>query len=319
MKEIFTKIEAETDPELGCRPEERKTEDIIQYGIINIDKPKGPTSHQVSDMAKRILSIKKAGHSGTLDPAVTGVLPIALGRATRVIHAILNAGKEYVGIMHLHKEVDEKTLRDAFKKFIGTITQLPPIKSAVKRQKRKRTVYYLDILETEGQDILFRTGVQAGTYIRKLIHDIGKELKVGAHMAELRRTKAGPFDESTSTTLQDLTDALHYYKENKDEKRLREIILPVESAVSHLSKVWVLDSTVDTLCHGANLNIPGISSLNKIKKGRLTAIMTLKDELVGIGTAKLSSEDIMEKEKGLAVDIQKVFMLPDTYSKKDEI
>ncbi|MBD3248540.1 RNA-guided pseudouridylation complex pseudouridine synthase subunit Cbf5 [Candidatus Woesearchaeota archaeon] len=318
MKEILTNIEAETDPSLGCNPEERKTEDILSYGIINIDKPKGPTSHQVSDMVKRILSLKKAGHSGTLDPAVTGVLPIALGRATRVIHAILKSGKEYVGIMHLHKEVDEKTLRDVCKKFIGTITQLPPIKSAVKRQERKRKIYYFDILEIQGQDILFRTGVQAGTYIRKLIHDMGKELKVGAHMAELRRTKAGPFEEDTLTTLQNLTDALHYYKENKDEKQLREIILPVESAVEHLPKVWVLDSTVDTLCHGANLNIPGISKLNKIKEKELVAVMTLKDELIGIGTASLSSKDILKKEKGLAVDIQKVFMLPDTY-KKDEI
>src|SRR3989338_4367578 len=99
-RKILVRKEAETNPDLGCNPEERKTEEIINYGIANIDKPKGPTSHQVSDFVQKILHINKSGHSGTLDPAVTGVLPVALGRATRIVQTLLTAGKEYVGIMH---------------------------------------------------------------------------------------------------------------------------------------------------------------------------------------------------------------------------
>ena len=95
--------------------------------------------------------------------------------------------------------------------------------------------------------MLFRVGCQAGTYIRKLCSDIGKELETGAHMAELRRTRAGPFDEKGIVTLQDLSDAYYYYKEKNNDKELRKIIMPVERGAEHLAKVWVLDSTVDTL------------------------------------------------------------------------
>lgn len=165
-KQVF--IKKEEKGELGKPPEERTPEELINYSIVNIDKPKGPTSHQVSDYVQRILGIAKAGHSGTLDPQVTGVQPIALGRATRITQFLLTAPKEYVGIMHLHQEVEEKTLRETIQKFIGKIKQLPPVKSAVKRVEREREIYEFEILEIKGQDILFRVRCQAGTYIRKL-------------------------------------------------------------------------------------------------------------------------------------------------------
>ena len=256
-RKILVRKEAGTDEKLGCWPEKRATEEIINYGIVNIDKPKGPTSHQVADYVQKILSISKSGHSGTLDPAVTGVLPVALDRGTRIVQGLLTAGKEYVAIMHLHKEVDEKTLRETIQKhFIGKIMQMPPLKSSVKRQLRPRTIYYLDILEIDGKDILFKVGTEAGTYIRKLIHDIGQKLQVGAHMAELRRTKAGPFDETTLFTLQELTDAFYYWKNENNEKFLRKAIQTVENGASHLPKVWVFDTTVESLCHGSDLKVP---------------------------------------------------------------
>src|SRR3989338_5309196 len=156
MEEVIIRKEAETDIRYGCIPESRKTEDIVNYGIVNIDKPRGPTSHQVSDYVQKILHIGKSGHSGTLDPAVTGVLPVALGRATKIVQGLLTAGKEYVAIMHLHKEVDENILRETIQKnFLGKIQQLPPIKSSVKRQLRTRSIYYFDILEIDGKDVLF--------------------------------------------------------------------------------------------------------------------------------------------------------------------
>src|SRR3989344_5500682 len=312
-RSILVKKEAETEEKYGCNPNERKTEELVQYGVVNIDKPKGPTSHQVSDYVQKILSIEKSGHSGTLDPAVTGVLPVALQRATRVVEYLLTAGKEYVAIMHLHKEVDEKTLRETIKKeFLGKIKQLPPIKSSVKRQLRTRSIYYLDILEINGQDVLFKVGTEAGTYIRKLIHDIGLSLDCGAHMAELRRTKAGPFDESTLVTMQELTDAYHYWKEGND-KLIRKIVQPMENAVNHLPKIWVFDTTIESMCHGVDLKVPGISKLNdKIIAQDNVAIMSLKNELVAIGKAQFSSEAMMN-DKGLAIKTEKVFMLPGTY------
>ena len=314
-RKILVKKDAKTDGKLGCRPEDRKTEEIISYGVVNINKPQGPTSHQVSDYAKRILGIKKSGHSGTLDPNVHGCLPIALGRATRIAYALLNSGKEYVGIMHLHRDVDEKKLNEAIKSyFTGKIRQTPPLKSAVKRQERTREIYYFDILEKDEKDALFIVGCEAGTYIRKLVHDLGKKLNAGAHMLELRRTKAGPFNESTLFTLQDLTDAFYYYKKENNDKFLRKMIQPVENAISHLPKIWVFDSTIDTLCHGAYLNIPGISKLNDaIGKNNIVAVMSLKDELVALGIANVGSEEIMKKEKGLAVKTDMVFMEPGTY------
>ena len=314
-REILVKKEAKTNDKLGCRPEERATEEIINYGVVNINKPQGPTSHQVSDYVQKILNIKKSGNSGTLDPNVHGLLPVALGRATRIVQALLKSGKEYVGIMHLHKDIDENKIKKTIKAhFSGKIKQIPPLKSSVKRQERTREIYYFDILEKEGKDVLFVVGCEAGTYIRKLIHDLGKKLNIGAHMQELRRTRAGPFDEKTLFTLQDLTDAFYFCKNEKNDKFLRKIIQPMENAVKHLPKIWVFDTTIDTLCHGADLNVPGISKLNdRINKNDVVAIMTLKDELVALGTAQLTSEEIMEKEKGLAVNTERVFMVPGVY------
>ena len=313
-RKTLVRKESETDYKYGCSPSERKTEEIINYGIVNIDKPKGPTSHQVADYVQKILHINKSGHSGTLDPAVTGVLPVALDKGTRIVQGLLTAGKEYVAIMHLHKEVDEKTLRETIQKnFLGKIMQMPPIKSSVKRQLRPRTVYYLDILEIDGKDVLFKVGTEAGTYIRKLIHDLGQKLKVGAHMAELRRTKAGPFDESTLVTLHELQDAYYFWKQENNEKFIRKVIQPVENGANHLPKVWVFDTTVESLCHGSDLKVPGIGKLNdNINENDTVAIMTLKDELVALGTAKMDSGNMM-KDKGIAVQTEKVFMQPGTY------
>ena len=314
-RNILIKKDAKTDLKFGCRPEERKTEEIIDYGVVNIDKPKGPTSHQVSEYAQKILGIKKAGHSGTLDPAVTGVLPVALGRATRIVQTLLTAGKEYIGIMHIHKEIGEEKLKETIKNhFIGKIRQLPPIKSSVKRELRTREIYYFEILEIEEKDAIFKIGCQAGTYIRKVVHDLGQKLNVGAHMAELRRTKAGPFTEENLFTLQDLIDAVYYYKKENNEKFIRNVIQPLENAVGHLPKIWVFDAAVKSLCHGAYLKMPGISKLNdSIRENDVVALMTLKDELIALGAAKTDSEKILKKEKGIAVKTEKVFMSPNIY------
>lgn len=315
QRKIFVKRDLETNPNHGCDPEQRPVDVLLNYGIVNLDKYKGPTSHEVTSFLKKILNVKKAGHSGTLDPAVTGVLPIAIGRATRIVDSLLKSGKEYVAIMHLHKEVKEDRLKEGFEKFTGKIRQMPPIKSAVKRQWRFRNVYYTEILEINEKDVLFKIGCEAGTYIRKFIHDLGQYLGTGAHMAELRRTKAGCFtEEKNLVTLQDVSDALHYYHEEKNEKFIRHCVQPIEHAVEHLPKVYAADSAVDVLCNGVNLKIPGIAKLEELEKDETVAVMTLKNELIAIGTAQLVYNKILEQDKGTAVKINKVFMERGTYT-----
>jgi H/ACA ribonucleoprotein complex subunit 4 len=286
-----------------------KIEDLINYGIVNIDKPQGPTSHQVADFVKKILKIKKAGHGGTLDPNVTGVLPVALGRGTRIVQVLLLGGKEYVGIMHLHKPVEPKEIKKTIKKyFTGKIKQIPPIKSAVKRQERVREIYDFKILEIDGQDVLFKVSCQAGTYIRKLCHDLGRKLGVGAHMSELRRTKVGPFDESTLVTLHDLKDAYVLWQEEGNEKFITKCIQPIENAVKNIPKVYAQDNAIKSLIHGRDLAIPGIAEMNEFIKDDVVAIMTKDRKLIALGTAIMSTEEIEKKKKGIAVRTEKVFM-----------
>jgi H/ACA ribonucleoprotein complex subunit 4 len=222
----------------------------------------------------------------------------------------LKAGKEYICLMHLHKKTSEENIKNTFSKFTGKIIQRPPVRSAVKRVERQREIYYLNILEIEDREVLFKVGCEAGTYIRKLVSDIGQELGTGAHMAQLIRTRVGPFRFENSHSLHEIKDA---YEENKLEK----VIQPIECAIEHLPKIWVTDKTVEPLCHGADLAIPGISKLHSnIKKQDLVAILTLKNELICLGTSQLSDKEIMQKEKGIAVKTRKVFMKRGTYKIK---
>ncbi len=317
-REVLVKDEkAETNPKWGFPPEKRPIEMHMQFGIINLDKPPGPTSHEVVAWIKRLFNLSKAGHGGTLDPKVSGVLPIALERATRVVQALLPAGKEYVALMHLHGDVPEDKILAVMKEFEGEIIQRPPLRSAVKRRLRTRKVYYIEILEIDGKDVLFRVGVEAGTYIRSLIHHIGLALGVGAHMAELRRTRSGPFKEDeTLVTLHDLIDYYHFWKEDGIEEYFRKTIQPMEKAVEHLPKVWIRDSAVAAITYGADLAAPGIVKVHKdIKKDDLVAVMTLKDELVALGKALMTSGEMLQRSKGIAVDVDKVFMPRDWYPK----
>jgi H/ACA ribonucleoprotein complex subunit 4 len=229
----------------------------------------------------------------------------------------LAGGKEYVGVMKLHGEVVYEDVIRAFKEFLGEIFQKPPLKASVKRRVRVRTVYYAQVLEAEGRTFLFQLGCQAGTYVRKIVHDLGEVLGCGAHMVELRRIRAGPYTEgATLTKLQDLADAYAAWKEEGDERLLREVIQPVESSVALLPKVYVKDSAVEALCHGAHLAVPGVSKLDSgITPQSLTAILTLKGELVALGRAQLSTDQIMESSRGIAFKTERVIMPPGTYPK----
>ncbi|MCK5216185.1 MAG: RNA-guided pseudouridylation complex pseudouridine synthase subunit Cbf5, partial [Methanosarcinales archaeon] len=170
-RELIEKTEAITDPDYGYIPNRRPIKEYISLGVINLDKPSGPTSHEVVSWVKKILNIPKAGHGGTLDPKVTGLLPVMLGDATKSVGSLMKAGKEYICLMRLHSIVKKTAIERIASEFTGPIYQRPPIKSAIKRELRIRTIYYLDIMEIEGSSVLMRVGCESGTYIRKLCHD----------------------------------------------------------------------------------------------------------------------------------------------------
>ena len=247
---------------------------------------------------------------------MTGVLPVALEDATKVVQALLGAGKEYVCVMKLHSEMPEDRVRQVLGEFQGKIYQRPPVRASVKRRVRVRKVYYLDVLEVDGRNVLFRVGCEAGTYIRKLCHDVGEVLGCGAHMQELRRTRAGPFTEAENVTLHDVLYLYGRWQETGDEGLLRSFVLPMETALGLLPKIFVRDSAVDALCHGAHLTAPGVTSLETgIGSRSRVAVFTLKGEAVTLGRAAAGTEEILEMNHGIVARSERVLMPRGTYPK----
>ena len=241
---------------------QKSVKELLEFGIININKPSNPTSFDISDFVRKTLKVRKTSHFGTLDPKVTGVLPIALNRACKLTGFFLGEDKEYVGIMRIHEEIGLEKVKDAIKeKFTGKIKQLPPVKSRVKRQEREREIKSFEILEKNGKDFLFRTEVQGGTYIRKLIHDLGEFLDVGAHMLELRRVRAGIFREGESITSYEIEEAV------KDEKKLKEIIIPGEIVSELYPVVQIKEESVDRIFHGQPIYSENLAEKTSVEAG----------------------------------------------------
>lgn len=314
-RNLLVKSEDDTDPQYGQDPSHRTIEDLLQNGIVNLNKPSGPTSHEVTAWVKKILRIEKAGHSGTLDPKVTGILPIALGRATKILRSFLTAGKEYICIMHVHDNTPEELLTSVMTEFVGPIYQRPPIRSSVSRKLRIRHIYYLNIIEIHENDVLFQVGCEAGTYIRKLCFDIGEAVGSGAHMRELRRTRVGCFHEDLAlVNLHDLLDAYMFWKEDGNETYLRKYIQPLEFTVPQFPKLIIRDSAIDAICHGASLTAPGVLKVSTgIQPHTPIAILSLKEELIALGTAIMSTNQILEAEHGIVAKTDSVFMPSGTY------
>lgn len=248
---------------------------------------------------------------------MTGILPIAIEESTKTLKALLEGGKEYVGVMMLHGDLSYEKIIAVFKEFTGEILQRPPLRASVKRRVRTRTIYYNWVLEVEGRATLFKVGCQSGTYIRKIVHDMGEVLGYGAHMTELRRTRAGPFVENeTLVTLHDLADAYAYWVEKGEEDELRRVIQPVEYALSLVPKIFIKDSAVDAICHGAHLTLPGVVKFDSnIQVGDTVAIFSLKEELIALGNAQMTSAEMLNNERGIAVKTARVIMPIGTYPK----
>lgn len=316
-RRLLIKAEEETSPRYGCKPEERPIEEYVRFGVISLDKPPGPSSHEVTAWTKRLLNIQRVGHGGTLDPKVTGILPIALHEATKIIQALLQSGKEYICVTRLHSKIPKKRVKAILEEFTGTLYQRPPLRASVKRRLRKRKIYHLNLLEIQDRDVLFHVACEAGTYIRKLSHDIGEVLGCGAHMRELRRTRSGPFTEDESlVTLHDVAYLYAEWKETEDESQLQRFIQPMERALECIPKMIIRDSAVDAICHGANLAAPGILSLEtEIRPENTVAILTQKGEAVALAKALASTEQIMKMDHGMTAKTQRVLMPRGTYPK----
>ena len=300
----------------GKRPSDRSVGELLQAGVIVMDKPSGPTSHQVTAWARDIIHADKIGHGGTLDPNVSGVLPICLGKSVRLTDLVLSSDKEYICLMRLHKDRDEEKIRKVIGRFTGKIYQFPPVRSAVKRQLRIRAISEIEIIEMVGRDVLFRVSCDAGTYIRTLCIDIGEALGCGANMVELRRTRSGAMNETMTATLFDIKDSYVFWQQNGREDWIRSIVKPMEILVEPLPKIIVKASAVDAICHGSDLNVQGIHMLDEdIRKNALVALMTARGELIAIGKLMMSSQKIIAATQGKAVNVERVLMEAGHYPK----
>ena len=265
-------------------------EELFKASFINIDKPSGPTSFDVVDVIKKIIPVSKTSHSGTLDPKVTGVLVVGIGRAARLLR-FLPSDKEYVGVMHLHEEISEEKIKEAIDTcFLGKITQLPPKRCAVKRAEREREIYSFDILEMKDREVLFRVHCEAGTYIRKLVHNLGEKLGIGAHMLELRRTRAGAFPESESITLYQLQEYYDKYKEKGDASELLKIMQPVEVLTKYIPTFELKDDSIKRILTGSPVFKGFLKNEEKTRDLKIGSFIALVHGSKLVGVARIIHE-----------------------------
>ncbi|HET7324024.1 MAG TPA: RNA-guided pseudouridylation complex pseudouridine synthase subunit Cbf5 [Halococcus sp.] len=283
-------------------PNERSTEDRLAFGVVNLDKPPGPSAHQVTGWVRDLAEVERAAHAGTLDPKVTGCLPILLGDATRLAQAFLEGSKEYVAVLELHKPAPDD-LETVLAEFEGPIYQKPPKKSAVVRRIRVRTVYELSALEIEERRVLLKIRCESGTYIRKLCHDLGLALGTGAHMGDLRRISTVPFDDTDLVTLHDFTDALAYADEG-DTDALLETVQPAERALTHLPRVEIAESAAREVSEGAPVYAPGVLSVGGTADTTEPLVACYTPDGAAVCLGRLVGNP--EAEQGTVVDLERV-------------
>ncbi|GAA5987716.1 hypothetical protein JCM5350_008080 [Sporobolomyces pararoseus] len=305
----------------GSSPLKRDLKSYIKTGVINLDKPSNPSSHEVVAWIRRILRCEKTGHSGTLDPKVTGCLTVCIDRATRLVKSQQGAGKEYVCVLRLHASIQsEKALARAIETLTGALFQRPPLISAVKRQLRIRTIYDCKLIEFDNDRHLgvFWVSCEAGTYIRTLCVHLGLLLGVGGHMQELRRVRSGAMSENDDiVTMHDVLDAQWLYDNTRDESYLRRVVRPLESLLTGYKRIVVKDSAVNAICYGAKLMIPGLLRYESdIELNEEVVLMTTKGEAIAIGIAQMTTVELSTCDHGVVAKIKRCIMDRDTYPRK---
>ena len=283
-------------------PGDRSPDARLEFGVVNLDKPPGPSAHQVAAWVRDMAGVDRAAHAGTLDPKVTGCLPVLLGDATRLAQVFDDSVKEYVAVLELHGPAPAD-FDAVVAEFEGEIYQKPPKKSAVVRRLRTRRVLDLDVLEAEDRQALFRIRCESGTYVRKLCHDIGLALGTGAHMGDLRRVGTDPFDDTDLVTLQDLADALAWAEEG-DTGPLGDVVAPAERALVDLPGVTIAESAAREVAEGAPVYAPGIIEADDADEGALVACYTLDGAAVCLG--HLVGDPAAES--GTVVDLERVLV-----------
>ncbi|KAG5997689.1 centromere/microtubule-binding protein cbf5 [Claviceps spartinae] len=306
----------------GCSPLMRDIKSYISSGVINLDKPSNPSSHEVVSWVKRILRAEKTGHSGTLDPKVTGCLIVCIDRATRLVKSQQGAGKEYVCVIRLHDKLPggQPQLARALETLTGALFQRPPLISAVKRQLRIRTIHESKLIEFDNDRHLgvFWVSCEAGTYIRTLCVHLGLLLGVGAHMQELRRVRSGAMDETKQmVTLHDVLDAQWTMDNTRDESYLRRVISPLETLLTSYKRLVVKDSAVNAVCYGAKLMLPGLLRYEAgIEHHEEVVLMTTKGEAIALGIAQMSTVEMSTCDHGVVAKVKRCIMERDLYPRR---
>ena len=301
-------------PSLRPPPGDRSRSELGTFGVVNLDKPPGPSAHQVAAWVRDLVGVDRAAHAGTLDPKVTGCLPVLLGDATRMAQVFLEGVKEYVAVLELHGPVPTD-LESVVAEFQGPLYQKPPRKSAVTRRLRVREVHALEVLEARDRQVLLRLRCESGTYVRKLCHDLGLALGTGGHMGHLRRTATSPFDDASLVTMHDLADAVAFADEG-DEASFRDIVAPAERALVHLPRVTIAPSAAEQVATGAPVYAPGVIGVESaqepvaevgtgaVEQGALVACYTPNGSAVCLG--RLVGDP--DAERGKVVSLERVLV-----------
>lgn len=309
-----------TPIEVGYAPLKRPLDEYIKYGFINMDKPANPSSHEVVAWIRKILRCKKTGHSGTLDPKVTGNLLVCIDRSTCLVKSQQSAGKEYVAVLRTHGKTTKAQVQKAMDTLTGSLFQRPPLISAVKRRLRVRAIYWAKLLEFEEDRNLavIHVSCQAGTYIRTYCVHLGLLLGVGGHMQELRRVRTGAIGEHQNmVTMHDVLDARWLMDHGGDEAYLRRIIQPLEALLCTMKRVVVKDTSVSAVCHGAKFMIPGLLRYDhEIEIGDEVVLITTKGEAIAIGIAQMTTLQMSECDHGTVAKLKRVIMDRDMYPKR---
>jgi H/ACA ribonucleoprotein complex subunit 4 len=288
-----------TDTAFGTNPDERTLEQRLASGFILIDKPAGPTSHQLAAWARDLLGLERLGHGGTLDPFATGVLPLMAGRCMKITNKILKHNKTYIAVFRFKERPDEQVLRETMASMTGRIYNVPPEISAVKVQVRTRTIHAFELLDVDEQDVVARITCEAGTYIRTMARDMGLMLNTPVTLKELRRESSGMFDLKDCITMDQLADAVWLWKECGQEEALSAVVHPIEKLLVDVPRCQVKDSAVAALAYGAPLLRPGIVSIpQNLKKGTELMVASMKDEAVGFVRLKVDSNEIATLDAG---------------------
>jgi len=307
---------AVTDSKRGVDPYSRDIEELLESGIILVNKPRGPTSHQLAAWTRELLGIKRLGHGGTLDPFATGLLTLLCGKATRLTDIVLSGDKTYVGVIRFSKKIDRENLDLVLSSLVGKAYNVPPRESAVKVRVRSRQFNSINCLDEDSESRVFAIEVscEAGSYIRTLARDIGLLVGAQCELIELHRTKSGTFDSAMACTMQQLTDAVHVWREHGDDRAVRKLISPIERVLVSLPLIVVKDGAAAAVSHGASLARPGIAKFSGgVKAGSSVLIQSMKGEAVAIAELKVDSDDLPGMETGEVAIPKSVLMAPGTY------